>query len=115
MANTRLAKDRNGTIHATENGRVLLPLYQELGEDGFFLVRDVSPFWLQVSSILRRFRFDRWLKYLPGVSEHPRRPHHLVVDPEVAFWRPVDLFHLLGYRKRRPENGKLVFVRREAR
>jgi succinylglutamate desuccinylase len=38
-----LARDRNGPITATEDGRILLPLYQSQGSDGFFLVREPSP------------------------------------------------------------------------
>jgi succinylglutamate desuccinylase len=34
-----LAEDRDGEIPAPESGLLFLPLYQELGSDGFFLVR----------------------------------------------------------------------------
>lgn len=34
-----LAKDRKGDIYASEDGRILMPLYQKQGEDGFFLIR----------------------------------------------------------------------------
>ena len=37
-----LAHDRGGEIHAPADGRLFLPLYQAVGEDGFFLVRDRS-------------------------------------------------------------------------
>ena len=33
--------DRRGEVMAPKSGRLLMPLYQELGEDGFFVVRDV--------------------------------------------------------------------------
>ena len=33
--------DRRGEVTAPKGGRILMPLYQELGEDGFFVVRDV--------------------------------------------------------------------------
>lgn len=35
-----LAEDREGDVAAPESGRLFLPLYQELGSDGFFLVRE---------------------------------------------------------------------------
>lgn len=35
-----LATDKNGNIYAPEDGRLLMPLYQKKGEDGFFLVRE---------------------------------------------------------------------------
>lgn len=36
---TLLAKDKNGAILAPEDCRILMPLYQNQGEDGFFLVK----------------------------------------------------------------------------
>jgi succinylglutamate desuccinylase len=40
----QLAKDRNGPIHASDDGLILMPLYQEQGDDGFFLIRTVIDF-----------------------------------------------------------------------
>ncbi len=37
---TLLAKDKNGAIFAPTDCRILMPLYQKQGEDGFFLVTD---------------------------------------------------------------------------
>ena len=34
--------DRHGEVSAPKGGRILMPLYQELGEEGFFVVRDVA-------------------------------------------------------------------------
>lgn len=36
-----IGDDRRGEVMAPRSGRLLMPLYQELGEDGFFVVRDV--------------------------------------------------------------------------
>ena len=36
-----LARDRRGEIHAMASRYVMLPLYQELGDDGYFLARRV--------------------------------------------------------------------------
>ena len=36
-----LAKDKNGYIKAQEDGRILMPLYQKQGSDGFFLIKTV--------------------------------------------------------------------------
>jgi succinylglutamate desuccinylase len=37
-----LAEDRQGKIYAKQDGYMLMPLYQSKGEDGFFLVKDIS-------------------------------------------------------------------------
>ncbi len=35
-----VAEDKNGPIKISENGRILMPLYQQQGDDGYFLVKD---------------------------------------------------------------------------
>jgi len=108
----RLATDRGGDIRAHEDGRILLPLYQGEGADGFFLARDVKPLWLRVSAILRRLGADRLAPLLPGVHRHPTLPDTLLIDPGVARWFADEVFHLLGYRKRRMDGSRLVVSRR---
>ncbi len=112
QAGERLAHDRDGVVTAAESGRILLPLYQGLGSDGFFIARDVNAFWLRISSGLRWLGLDRVLHWLPGVRRHPHREATLVIDTHLARWFALEVFHLLGYRKRRSEEGKLVVSRR---
>jgi succinylglutamate desuccinylase len=107
-----LAHDRRGPIAAQEQGVVMLPLYQEQGEDGFFLARPVSRWWLGVSALLRRARLDRLVAWLPGVAADPDRPDHWGADPRVARFRTTEIFHLLGYRRVRDAGDRLLFSRR---
>ncbi len=44
-----LADDRGGEITAPMSGFLLMPLYQQQGEDGFYLVRAVRRFWFPLS------------------------------------------------------------------
>lgn len=39
-----LAVDKEGEIHAAEDGLILMPLYQKQGDDGFFLIRQVEGY-----------------------------------------------------------------------
>ena len=39
-----LAVDKNGAIQASEDGLVLMPLYQAQGDDGFFLIKTLEGF-----------------------------------------------------------------------
>lgn len=39
-----LAKDRNGKILAPVDGRILMPLYQKQGEDGFFVIKTMEGY-----------------------------------------------------------------------
>lgn len=107
-----LAHDRHGEIRASESGMIFMPLYQSQGNDGFFIARPVRFAWLRLSKLLRKARVDRIVHWLPGVSRHPHRPNALIVNREIARWFAVELFHLLGYRKERCEDGKTVITRR---
>ena len=107
-----LAHDRRGEVHASESGRILLPLYQGLGSDGFFIAREVNTFWLRLSSGLRWLGLDKIVHWLPGVRRHPQKDAALIIDTNLARWFALEVFHLLGYRKRRSEEGKLVVSRR---
>lgn len=111
-AGEHLATDRSGQIMAPKPCRVLLPLYQAVGNDGFFLAREVEPFWLGISRILRRLRVSNIVHWFPGVDRHPAHRNWLRVNPSVARWYVYDLFHLLGYRKQRAEGRMLVVERR---
>jgi hypothetical protein len=103
-----LAHDCNGEILARESGRILLPLYQSQGSDGFFLVREISARWLRLSALVRRMRLERLLHFLPGIHRDPQRPDTLIVDTRVSRWLAIDLLHLFGFRRRRSEAGKIV-------
>lgn len=110
-----LARDNGGEIRATRPGLVMLPLYQELGDDGYFLARTVRPFWLRLAAWLRALRFDALVPLLPGVRRDPEDPQTILVDPRVARWFVTEVFHLLGFRKRRQRGGLLAFTRRVSR
>lgn len=101
-----------GEVRIPEPGRILMPRYQDQGDDGYFLVREVSAAWLTVSAVLRRLRLDRLAPFLPGVRRHPRLPAGLVVDLRVVRWYGLEVFHLLGFRRRRRVGSVLVLVRR---
>ena len=111
-ARERLATDRHGDVLAECDGRILLPLYQGLGDDGFFIGRDIKPFWLRVSSLLRYLRADRLVPWLPGVRRHPDQPNTFVVNRQVARWLVPQIFHLLGFRKKRVTGDKIIVSRR---
>jgi succinylglutamate desuccinylase len=108
-----LARDRNGGIWAPKNFHVFMPLYQGLGDDGFFLAKPVKLFWLTLSKYARRFHADALLRYLPGISKHPRLEHTYRVNTKIARWLVMEIFHLLVYRRERNENGVLVVNKRK--
>jgi len=107
-----LGRDRRGEVRARETGLVMLPLYQGQGNDGFFLAREVRPTWLEISRILRRLRMNVLARFLPGIRRHPDREGTLVVDKRIARYYPLDVLHLLGYRKLREQGNVLLVSRR---
>ncbi|MCB0282210.1 MAG: succinylglutamate desuccinylase/aspartoacylase family protein [Calditrichaeota bacterium] len=94
-----LARNFKGDILASESGRIFLPLYQNLGDDGFFIIREIKKFWLKVSARLRRYDAEWLLKVLPGIEHHHCDKHCFKASKKIARWLVVDLFHLLGYRR----------------
>jgi succinylglutamate desuccinylase len=108
-----LGKDRNGPVKVGETGLMLMPLYQYLGEDGFFIGREISRFWLWLSGVLRYIGLQKIVHLLPGVRHDPNDPATLLVDTHVARLFPLQVFHLLGFRRRRWSENKLVVSRRK--
>lgn len=107
-----IAKDKKGTIKANISGRIILPLYQGIGNDGFFVGIEIHTFWLKLSAIIRRFRFDILIPFLPGIKRHLDLNNTLIVNKKMVRWCSVDIFHLFGYRKiRETENNYLISKR----
>lgn len=111
-ANQILAENAHGPIRAVESGLILMPLYQKLGEDGFFIGRTVKPFWLWLSAVLRRLKVQDLVHLLPGVARDPDDRDTIIVNTQVARFFPLQVFHLLGFRRRRWSGGKLIVSRR---
>lgn len=107
-----VADDRHGPVLCPEDGLMLMPRYQSQGSDGYFLVRAVAPGWLRLSSVLRRGRLDRLVPLLPGVRRDQAEPDRFLVDPRVARWQVVNVFHLFGYRRLRSQGEGVLFSRR---
>lgn len=109
-----VARDRDGEIRVPQPGRLLMPLYQRQGEDGFFVVREVRPLWMSLSALLRRLRADRLVHWLPGVRRMPGSSDSFVVNRHVARWFALELLHLLGFR-RHGRSGRYLVVSRRPR
>jgi hypothetical protein len=107
-----VAHDHAGPVAIGEKSRLLMPLYQEQGEDGFFLVREFPPVWMQISAGLRRAGVAGIAHWLPGVSRVEGTPDEFVVDRGVARFFAKQLFHLLGFRQLEEQGDRLIMRRR---
>jgi predicted deacylase len=107
---TPLAYDHGELISAGVSGRIFMPLYQQSGNDGFMIIDTVSPFWLRLSSYLRKSFVHNLLKYLPGVSQLDN--HIFEVNLRIARFLVKDIFHLFGYRVTEKDEYTLTCYRR---
>ena len=96
-----LATDWNGGVVAPEAGYLLMPLYQKQGLEGFFVVREVRRVWLRLSALLRTLRADRVVHWLPGIRRDPNDEDILMVNPVTARFFPIEILHLLGFKRDR--------------
>jgi len=111
--NEYLAKSNGEDITSPRDGRIFMPLYQEQGEDGFFILKGVSKFWLGLSIIARRLKFNHFLRLIPGVNKDPKNNYTLIVNPKVARFMTRPVFHLFGYRQQIYKDEKLHFIKRD--
>ncbi|MFN1834745.1 succinylglutamate desuccinylase/aspartoacylase family protein [Balneola sp. MJW-20] len=91
-----LAYEDGERIHAPFSGLIFMPLYQAKGNDGFFIIKPRSPFWLQLSEVLRDSFLNNILAYLPGVRMNEEG--NFEVNLKIARFLVKEIFHLLGYR-----------------
>lgn len=112
-AGQKLAVQNGEEVLAPATGRIFMPLYQPAGEDGFFIGRPVSAFWLRMSAALRKMKLQRVLAALPGIEPHPVRARSYLANPRITRLLSREIFHLLGFRIKHLESGKLLLVQRD--
>lgn len=107
---TPLAYEHGKLIRAPVAGRIFMPLYQKVGNDGFLIIQEVSPFWLTLSGYMRKSFIHGLLGYLPGVEKLADQNYE--VNMNVARFLVKDIFHLLGYRVTQKDENTLICYRR---
>jgi len=111
--NELLALSDGLEIYAQEGGRIFMPLYQKLGEDGFFILSNISKFWLAASLTARKLKVNHMLRLIPGVKKDPDNNYTLIVDPHIARFMAKRIFHLFGYRQQIFKDDKMHFIKRD--
>lgn len=110
---TKLAISNNEEIVSEHNATLFMPLYQDVGEDGFFIIRKIRPIFLSFSAVLRRFKADNLLVLLPGITWEDKRKHVLQVNLKVTRFLAKPIFHLLGYRNKKIDKTHVRLYNRE--
>ena len=114
---------KKGQNLATSNGNpifsnckmlIFMPQYQTQGNDGYFSIRSISPFFLMLSTILRKIRMDRILPLMPGVKWDSNKKEALIINLKIARFLAKPFLHLLGYRSKQIDSNNLLIKNREA-
>lgn len=109
-----LAKNNDKDILSEWNDRIFMPLYQNKGNDGFFIIRRIPRFYLWLSRVLRSYNFEKLLTLLPGVTVYDEKAHVLAVYNSVTTVLRKEVFHLFGFRQKVAHNESVtLFIRRE--
>lgn len=106
-----LADHRGHDVHAPFDSYMLMPLYQGLGTEGFFLCRAVSRRWLFASRVLRRSWIEPLLRFLPGIQRLDTRAGRILARRGAPRWL-ARVLHLFGYRKNAPTGDVTEWTRR---
>ncbi|MBT8271014.1 MAG: succinylglutamate desuccinylase/aspartoacylase family protein [Bacteroidia bacterium] len=110
---TVLAKANGELIEAPHTARLFMPLYQNKGKEGFFIIRKIKPFFLRLSELLRKRKADGLLVILPGVSWQDKSNGTLRVNLKIARFFTKQFFHLLGFRSKFTDETHLKLNNRE--
>lgn len=101
---TILAISDNKEVVSNHNATLFMPLYQDVGDDGFFIIKNIKPFFLSLSAVLRKFKADNLLALFPGIKWEDKRKHVLKVNLKVVKFYAKPIFHLLGFRSKQIDN-----------
>jgi predicted deacylase len=112
--NQVLATLDGNKIMANNNSKIFMPLYQSQGDDGFYNIKKIKPIFLQLSSVLRKIKFDYILPLLPGIQWASSEKNTLLVNLKIARFFAKQFFHLLGYRSVQKDKTHLILQNREA-
>lgn len=110
---TPIAIHNEREIKAEKDTILFMPLYQDQGEEGFFLIQPIPKWALKLSVFLRKIKFDTFLTYLLGVSWSDDKKGSLSVNTKVARFFTKSFFHLLGYRNKVRNQNHLIMSNRE--
>ncbi len=112
--NQQLAISNGKPIKAQDGGRIFMPLYQQQGSDGFFMIKKIWMPFLKLSEFIRKHRLDVLLTFLPGVKWSDHSKSTIIVNRKIARFLAKDIFHLFGYRNSQKDRNHLIMYNREA-
>ncbi|NVK53425.1 MAG: succinylglutamate desuccinylase/aspartoacylase family protein [Flavobacteriaceae bacterium] len=109
----KLAISNGSIVGSPMEGKIFMPLYQQQGDDGFFIITRIPRFWLYLSILVRTLKLYHVLRILPGIKQDNRDTYTLIVNPKTARFLTTQIFHLFGFRKKSIQNNRWYFTRRD--
>jgi succinylglutamate desuccinylase len=109
----KIAYSDEQIINSEFNAKIFMPLYQNKGKEGFFIIRPIKTIFLRLSALLRRFNLDGLLVALPGIKWHDKKEGALRVNLRTAKFLAKPIFHLFGYRNKHIDETHLKLYNRE--
>jgi len=108
-----LAKQNFEAVLSPQKGRIFMPLYQKIGSEGFFIIRQIAKPWLVISWMFRFLNLYRILPFLPGVRRFMKGSHIMMVNTNIARWYSTEILHLMGYRRKKTSGHTTLYIRRK--
>ena len=109
--NQKLAISNNKELVASTKGRIFLPLYQDKGEDGYFIIKKTPNFWLRLSRFIRNNKWYHILSFIPGVSNVKEKKYTLKISSDNNSLLLKTLLNLFGYRKKTHKTPYFFYTR----
>ncbi len=109
----QLATEENKTIESPYSAKIFMPLYQTKGNEGFFIIKKIHPFFLSLSEIIRKLKMDTLITMLPGITWMDKRRGVLKVNLKVTKYLAKKIFHLFGYRNKQKNTTHMLLFNRE--
>jgi len=109
----QLATEQNKIIESPYSAKIFMPLYQRKGDEGFFIIRKIHPFFLRFSEVIRKWKLDTLITMLPGITWMDKEQGVLRVNLRVTKYLAKQIFHLFGYRNKQKNTTYMLLFNRE--
>jgi succinylglutamate desuccinylase len=109
----QLATEQNKIIESPYSAKIFMPLYQRKGNEGFFIIRKIHPFFLKLSEVIRKWKLDTLITMLPGITWMDKEQGVLRVNLRVTKYLAKQIFHLFGYRNKQKNTTYMLLFNRE--
>jgi hypothetical protein len=107
----KIAMKNGEFIVSAHHCRILMPLYQSLGSDAFFLIGRMPGWWRLLSVFARKVKLYRYINLLIPSAEKVGE-NRLSVRAQVGNSRLKHILHLVGYRLLEQGYEKWIYIRR---